>query len=217
MPFAPHQPIGLVLADPHPVMLDGLRRDLQDWPEFHIHSSVRDGESALKAIHQYRPDYIVLDLPLAKRSGLALIQELQLQAFNTVPIVFTGGHVGDVMRAIDLGVRGLVSKNKPKEILARCIQAVHSGQTWLDRELTEETMTLLLQQKKQKSQASKVLTPRELDVARMLTQGWPNKKIANKLCISEGTAKLHLHHIYQKLNCPGRMALMLYMQQNGLS
>lgn len=52
-------------------------------------------------------------------------------------------------------------------------------------------------------------------MARMVTEGWPNKKIASKLCISEGTAKLHLHHIYQKLNCPGRMALMLYMQEHG--
>lgn len=53
-------------------------------------------------------------------------------------------------------------------------------------------------------------------VARMVTEGWPNKKIASKLFISEGTAKLHLHHIYQKLNCPGRMSLQRYMQENGL-
>jgi DNA-binding NarL/FixJ family response regulator len=54
-------------------------------------------------------------------------------------------------------------------------------------------------------------------VARMVTEGWPNKKIASKLFISEGTAKLHLHHIYQKLNCPGRMSLQRYMQENGLA
>ena len=217
MTFAPCSPIGLVLADPHPVMLDGLHADLQHWPEFRIHACARDGDAALQAVHEHQPDLIVLDLPLAKRSGLALIQEIQLKQSKTVPVVFTGGQVGDVMRAIDLGIRGLVSKSKPKEVLARCIHAVHSGQSWLDRDLTEETMALLLQQQRQKTQASQVLTPRELDVARMLTQGWPNKKIASKLCISEGTAKLHLHHIYQKLNCPGRMALMLYMQQHGLS
>lgn len=217
MIVAPHQPIGLVLADPHPVMLDGLQKDLQEWPEFQIHSCAGDGDSALRAIHEHRPDYIVLDLPLAKRSGLALIQELQLQDFRTQPIVFTSAPIGDVMRVIDMGVRGLVSKNKSKHILARCIRSVHEGQAWLDRDLTEETMSLLLDQQKKKTQASQVLTPREVDVARMVTEGWPNKKIASKLCISEGTAKLHLHHIYQKLNCPGRMALMLYMQHNGLA
>ena len=60
------------------------------------------------------------------------------------------------------------------------------------------------------------LTPRELTVARMVTEGMPNKKIASQLFISEGTAKLHLHHIYQKLQCPGRMSLQRYMQDNGL-
>ncbi|MFM7002147.1 MAG: LuxR C-terminal-related transcriptional regulator [Limnohabitans sp.] len=217
MAVACDQPIGLVIADPHPVMLDGLLKDLQEWPEFQIHSCAKDGESALRAIHEHNPDYIVLDLPLAKRSGLALIQELQLQQFKTRPIVFTGSPIGDVMRAIDLGIRGLVSKNKPKHILARCIHAVHDGHAWLDRDLTEETMALLLQQQKKPLRPSHVLTPREVDVARMVTEGWPNKKIATKLSISEGTAKLHLHHIYQKLNCPGRMALMLYMQNNGMA
>lgn len=217
MAVAYEQPIALVLADPHPVMLDGLRKDLQEWPEFQIHACAKDGESALSAIHEHKPDYIVLDLPLAKRSGLALIQELQLQKFKTQPILFTGAPIGDVMRAIDLGVRGLVSKNKPKQVLARCIHALHNGQAWLDRDLTEETMALLLTQQKKKARESPVLTPREVDVARMVTEGWPNKKIATKLSISEGTAKLHLHHIYQKLNCPGRMALMLYMQNNGMA
>ena len=217
MAIAFDQPIGLVLADPHPVMLDGLQKDLQEWPEFQIHACVHDGETALRAIHEHQPDCIVLDLSLAKRSGLALIQELQLQNFKTRPIVFTASPIGDVMRALDLGVRGLVSKNKPQHTLARCIHAVHDGQAWLDLDLTEETMTLLTLQEKQKTRASHVLTRREVDVARMVTEGWPNKKIATKLSISEGTTKLHLHHIYQKLNCPGRMALMLYMQHNGLA
>ena len=75
---------------------------------------------------------------------------------------------------------------------------------------------MLMDRQRGREQVSRLLTPREVDVARMVTEGWPNKKIASKLSISEGTAKLHLHHIYQKLNCPGRMALMLYMQRQGL-
>lgn len=217
MSLEPDQTIGLVLADPHPVMLDGLLQDLKEWPQFHVHASVTDGEAALRAVQIHRPDFLVLDLPLARRSGQTLIQELQQQQLPTQPIVFTSSPIRDVVEVIDLGVRGLVSKSQPKDILARCIQTVHEGQSWLDRALTEETMTLLMAQKKSRLQQSGVLTPREIDVARMVTEGWPNKKIASKLCISEGTAKLHLHHIYQKLNCPGRMALMLYMQHNGMA
>jgi DNA-binding NarL/FixJ family response regulator len=73
-----------------------------------------------------------------------------------------------------------------------------------------------LEQQKKKPHPAALLTPREMMVARMVTEGLPNKKIASKLFISEGTAKLHLHHIYQKLQCPGRMSLQRYMQDNGL-
>jgi two-component system nitrate/nitrite response regulator NarP len=96
------------------------------------------------------------------------------------------------------------------------VHAVHAGHKWLDRDLTLKTMSVLLAQQKQKPQTPALLTPRELMVARMVTEGLPNKKIASKLFISEGTAKLHLHHIYQKLHCPGRMSLQRYMQDHGL-
>jgi DNA-binding NarL/FixJ family response regulator len=79
-----------------------------------------------------------------------------------------------------------------------------------------QSVTMLMERERTREKVTRLLTPREADVARMVTEGWPNKKIASKLSISEGTAKLHLHHIYQKLNCSGRMALMLYMHRHGL-
>jgi DNA-binding NarL/FixJ family response regulator len=141
---------------------------------------------------------------------------MQTHASSTRPVVFTGASIGEVLRVIDMGVPGLVSKDKSRQVLARCIKSVHDGGKWLDRDLTMKSMSLLLEQQKKNSQASQLLTPRELTVARMVTEGLPNKKIASKLFISEGTAKLHLHHIYQKLNCPGRMSLQRFMQEHGL-
>lgn len=208
--------IELVLADPHPVMLDGLAHDFQESPDFSVKACVGNGDDALAAVRKYQPDILVMDLSLTQRSGLSLIEEIQ-QHQLTKPVVFTGAPIGEVMRVIDLGVPGLVSKDKSKQVLARCIQTVHQGDKWLDRDLTMKTMSLLLEQQKKNAKASSLLTPREMMVARMVTEGWPNKKIASKLFISEGTAKLHLHHIYQKLNCPGRMSLQRYMQENGLA
>lgn len=208
--------IDLVLADPHPVMLDGLSNAFKDSPEFTVKACVSNGDEALEAVQKYQPEILVMDLSLTQRSGLSLIEEIKTRQLPTHPVVFTGAPIGEVMRVIDLGVPGLVSKDKSKQVLARCIKSVHKGEKWLDRDLTMKTMSLLLEQQKLKAQASSVLTPREMMVARMVTEGWPNKKIASKLFISEGTAKLHLHHIYQKLNCPGRMSLQRYMQDNGL-
>lgn len=69
MTIAPHQPIGLVLADPHPVMLDGLQKDLQEWPEFQIHSCARDGDSALKAIHEHHTHQLHVPVIFQYRSN----------------------------------------------------------------------------------------------------------------------------------------------------
>lgn len=207
--------ISLVLADPHPVMLDGLRTHLQACPDFRVCESVSHGDAAWQAVLRHRPDFLVMDLALPRRSGLDLIAAMQAQELPTRPIVFTSESVKEVMHALNLGVRGLVSKYRPQEALVQCIRQVHAGESWLDQDLTMKTVSMLMDQQKGKDHGIQILTPREVDVARMVTEGWPNKKIASKLCISEGTAKLHLHHIYQKLNCPGRMALMLYMQEHG--
>ena len=208
--------IDLVLADPYPVMLEGLTHVFENTPDFAVKASVTNGDAAVQALLEHEPHILVMDLSLSQRSGLAVLEEIHLQNLKTHPVVFTGAPIGEVMRALDLGIPGLVSKEKSKKVLMRCIKSVHQGGQWLDRDLTVKTMSLLLEQKKKNEQASHLLTPRELTVARMVTEGWPNKKIASKLFISEGTAKLHLHHIYQKLNCPGRMSLQRYMQSNGL-
>lgn len=207
--------LSLVLADPHPVMLDGLRTQLQDCPGFQVCESVNDGDAAWQALQRHCPDFLVLDLALPRRSGLELIAAMHAQGLPTQPILFTSEPVKEVLRALHLGLRGLVSKHRPHEVLVDCIRQVHAGQSCLDQDLTMKTVSMLMDMQKSQGQTIQALTPREVAVARMVTEGWPNKKIASKLCISEGTAKLHLHHIYQKLNCPGRMALMLYMQQHG--
>jgi DNA-binding NarL/FixJ family response regulator len=208
--------IDLVLADPYPVMLEGLTHVFQDSSDFSVKSCVRNGDEALQALQQFQPHILVMDLSLSQRNGLALLEEIKAQNLRTRPVVFTGAPIGEVMRALDLDVPGLVSKEKSRQILTRCIKSVYEGGKWLDRDLSVKTMSLLLEQQKKKANASQLLTPRELTVARMVTEGWPSKKIASKLFISEGTAKLHLHHIYQKLNCPGRMSLQRYMQEHGL-
>lgn len=208
--------IGLVLADPHPVMLDGLRLDLEACPDMRVLACTEDGETAWQAVQQSRPAFLVMDLALPRRSGLELIEALRQGGGMTQPILFTSGSVTEVTHAIGLGVKGVVSKRRPHSALAQCIRQVHQGQMSLDQDFLIKSVSLLVDRERQREAVSRLLTPREVDVARMVSEGWPNKKIASKLSISEGTAKLHLHHIYQKLNCPGRMALMLYMQRHGL-
>ena len=198
------------------MMLEGLAHAFQGSTDFAVKSCATNGEDALQAVQLYRPHILVMDLSLSKRTGLALLAEIKTQKWPTRPVVFTGAPIGEVLQALDLDVQGLVSKEKTKDFLALCIKFVHEGGKWLDHNLSDQTMTLLLAQKRHKVQIAPLLTPREMTVARMVTEGLPNKKIASQLAISEGTAKLHLHHIYQKLSCSGRMSLQRCMQEQGV-
>jgi DNA-binding NarL/FixJ family response regulator len=199
------------------MMLEGLAHAFQGSNDFAVKACVTNGEDALQAVQRYRPHILVMDLSLSRRTGLALLAEIKTQKWPTRPVVFTGASIGEVLLALDLDVQGLVSKDKTKDFLARCIRFVHAGGKWLDHDLSDKSMALLLAQKREKAQASQLLTPREMTVARLVTEGLPNKRIASQLAISEGTAKLHLHHIYQKLSCSGRMSLQRRMQEHGLA
>lgn len=208
--------INLVLADSQPVMLDGLSASFQNEPGMQVSSCAHDGRSALDAVKRFEPDYLVMDLALTQINGLDVIQKLNDMQLKTRPIIFTSAPIGDVMRAIDMGVRGVVSKDKPQRALLDCIKSLEDGHAWLDEDLTMKAVTHLLDQQKKNGAVAAKITSRELSVARLAMVGLSNKKIARQLSISEGTIKLHLHHVYQKLNCSGRMALAIYMQDNGL-
>lgn len=92
-------PIHLVVADPHPVMLDGLTSHLQACPDMQVCASVRDGDAAWEAVLGHRPDVLVLDLDLPRRNGLDLIAGLQHERLSTRPVVFTSEPVRVVMCA----------------------------------------------------------------------------------------------------------------------
>jgi len=117
--------INLVLADPYPMMLEGLAHAFEGSADFSVKSCVTNGEEALHALHQHRPHILVMDLSLTHRTGLALLAEIKAQKLPTRTVVFTGAPIGEVMLALDLDVQGLVSKEKSKDFLARCIQFVH--------------------------------------------------------------------------------------------
>jgi DNA-binding NarL/FixJ family response regulator len=212
--------ISLVLADPYPVTLEGLVHRLIAEKDFRILACAQDGEEALQAVRQLKPDIVVLDLHLPGKDGLTLIREMKRDGLPTQAVVFTAaereGRREIALEVVRLGVRGVVMKDMALQWLVRCIREVHAGRKWLEKGVAARTVENLLKREELRQEVSSILTPREIEVARMASKGLPNKSVAGRLAITEGTAKLHLHHVYQKLHLNGRMALMQYLQDSGL-
>jgi two-component system, NarL family, nitrate/nitrite response regulator NarL len=210
-------PIRLVLADDHPIVLDGLAQLFGSERDFDVVARAADGDEALAAVRRHRPDVLVLDLRMPRKDGLAVIRELRSEGLSPRVVVLTASREsGDVFEAINLGVEGVVLKDMATSLLVRCVREVHAGRKWIERGAASDAVDALRGRQSKQRNLEAILTPRELQVARLTAKGHPNKVVAERLSITEGTAKLHLHHVYEKLAIDGRMALVQYMQGRGL-
>lgn len=208
--------IRIVIADDHPVVLDGLARFFAAEQDLEVVASARNGDEALRAVRKFAPDVLVLDLRMPGKDGIAVLGEMRREALASKVVLLTAMENEDVLAAIRLGVHGVVMKDMALRLLVECIRIVHGGGRWIEKSAANRAVDRLLRRETGMRVMAKNLTPREVQVARMVADGLPSKHVAGRLAITEGTAKLHLHHIYSKLNLRGRVALMRYMQSHGL-
>ena len=206
-------PITLVLADDHPIVLAGLQQLLSLERDFTVLATCGDGTAALAAARHHRPDILVLDMQMPGTNGLAVLRALHPDRLPTKAVVLTASIGGDdVLEAVRLGAQGLVLKEMAPHLLVQCIRKVAAGGQWLEREAMAQTLDRLMA----RETAAALLTPRELAIVRLVAEGRRNKEIARQLAITEGTVKIHLHNVYEKLEVDSRVALTLWAQNEGL-
>jgi len=211
-------PIRIVIADDHPVVLRGLAEFFADEADLEVVAECADGESALEAVARHQPDVLVIDLDMPSVGGIDVLRHLR-EAGNSMPTVLLAGEISDedVVEAMRLGVRGVVLKTMSGALLVQCIRKVAAGSTWLEKEAVGRAMTRLLQNREPGEAGRSTLTPREIDIARMVALGLNNREVGAKLFITEGTVKTHLHTIYEKLALKGRVQLANYAKEKGLA
>jgi len=210
-------PITLVLADDHPIFLSGLEDLFRPEPDFQVLARCLEGQAALGAVRQLKPDVLILDLRMPKMDGLGVLREMQKEKLSTRVVVLTAVPDEDeVLEAIRLGVYGVVLKEMAPRLLVQCIRKVAAGEQWLEKRSVSLALEKLLKRETATRQIAKVLTPREIEIVRMVADGLRNKVIAERLYLSEGTVKVHLHHIYEKLKVDSRLQLARYARDEGL-
>ena len=210
--------IKLVIADDHPILLSGLESLLQRERDLKVLARCSDGAEALHAVARHRPDVVVLDQNMPGKNGLEVLRELHA-AKSPVRAVLLAAELpeDDLVEAMRLGVRGVVLKEMAPQFLVQCVREVHAGRRWREKRSVGQAVDTLLRREVANKELAENLTPRELEIARAVAGGLRNKEIADKLSISEGTVKVHLHTIYSKLGVDGRMALVLRLKEKALA
>jgi DNA-binding NarL/FixJ family response regulator len=210
-------PIRIVLVDDHLIVLQALEQLLAGQPDFDVIAACPNADLALTAILEHRPDVLVLDLRMPGTDGLAVLSELRRRGVSCRTILLTAAiTTQQVVDAMGLGVAGLVLKESPPDALLSCIRQVYRGETCLDPEVTARALHAIGARDAPTRDGLPALTAREVEVVRLVAQGHRNRAIADRLAITEGTVKVHLHNIYEKLGIDGRLELLVVAQHRGL-
>ncbi len=206
----PHlKPISIVLADDHPVVLQGLGGILGAQRDLAVLASCTDGLAAIAAIRDLAPDVALLDIAMPALNGLQVLAALGLdESSRTRVIILTAAATDEqVVAAIEHGARGIVLKDAAPDTLVQSVRAVMAGEQWFPRDLIAGATTRVAAQRTERASFEEKLSSRELEVARLVADGLTNKDIGHRLGLTEGTVKIYLHTIYTKLNVPNRMTL----------
>src|SRR3954470_3974917 len=151
--------------------------------------------------------------PCPSSLAWTVLEAVEADGLATRVVLLTGSASDEqIMHAVERGAWGLLLKESALDTLMECLETVSSGQRWLPEELVAPAVRRATEHREKSGQLERVLTAREYEIAGLVAQGLSNKHIARALTISEGTAKIHLNNVYQKLQIPNRTALAVLMQ-----
>jgi two-component system nitrate/nitrite response regulator NarP len=188
--------VTVLLADDHPFMRAGVEAVLRG-TRYQLVATANNGDEALAAVAQESPDICIFDVRMPKRSGVEALQAMREKG-DTRPVVLLTAELGDyaLLSAVKAGVNGIVLKDGAEDALLGALDRVAAGD---------------------KADPLASLAPRERQIASHVGRGLRNREIADALAMSEGTVKVYLHTIYQKLGIKNRteLALIAHAIENG--
>lgn len=205
--------IRILVADDHPVVRDGLVAMLGTQSDFDVVGECTNGREAVDLAEKLTPDVIFLDLEMPELDGVDALRKMRVSNPGVKVIVFTAFDTDErILAAVQAGAQGYLLKGAPRDEVFQAVRVVHGGGSLLQPVVASK----LLRQVSQPDDLTEALTPRELEVLRLMAQGLQNKEIALKLIISERTVKFHVSSILGKLGAGNRTEAVSLAAQRGL-
>ena len=194
----------VLLADDHPMIGSALELLLRG-TAYQLIGRARSGKEALTLLDRLKPDLLLLDVNMPDGSGIEVLRRLR-KAGEQRPVILLTAGLDDpqLIAADDLAPDGVVLKTSDPALLLECMDQVLGGKTWVDPEIVDRTAAA-----KQRSSSLPALTPRERELVELVRQGLRNRDIAAQLGVTEGTVKVYLHSIFDKLGVASRTELAI--------
>ena len=206
--------IRILLADDHPVVRIGVRNMLRAEGHFDVVGEASDGDEAITQTLELLPDILLLDLSMPRMPGLEAMRAIMSGSPRVKILLLTATiSTQQIIEALQIGARGIVTKDALIDQLTGAIAAVMQGDYWINGQRVVNLVGALhdLMQKAQTPERKTYgLTPRELEVVGCIVEGCSNRDIAKQFTISEETVKRHLSNIFDKTGVSTRLELALF-------
>jgi two-component system nitrate/nitrite response regulator NarL len=204
--------IRIVIADDQAMFRNGLRMLLESDPGLRVVAEASEPIAAVELVRRHQPDLLLLDLAMPNGGGLAALRDL---ARDPVPathaVVLTAAiDRAEQMIAIQLGARGVLTKDVSTEMLLKCVRCVVDGQLWLGHQTVSDLVDAIVLKPADHRPTKVTLTSRELDIVAAIVDGASNREIAEQFGLSPQTVKNHLSSVFDKLGVSNRLELALY-------
>ncbi|MEJ2246789.1 MAG: response regulator transcription factor [Acidobacteriota bacterium] len=201
--------IRILIADDHEVMRDGLAAVLESEPDITIAGQAENGRQAVEKFLDLKPDLVLMDLAMPEMDGVEAIVEIRRGSPDALIVVLTT-YDGDedVFRALESGAKGYLLKDCSTEDLLNAIRKIAAGGSHVSEHASAQLAG--------RAMAGAAVSPREVEVLRLIAAGKSNKEIAGLLFISEGTVKTHVLNIHNKLGVRDRTEAVVTAIRRGI-
>jgi DNA-binding NarL/FixJ family response regulator len=202
------QSIRVLLADDHAIVRSGVAFILNQQAGIEVVAEASDGGQAIELYRRERPDVALIDLKMPVVEGAQVVERVRREFPDAVLIILTTYDTDDDIEcALRAGAKAYLLKDVSPQDLVACVRAAHAGRTWVSPAIASKLAERVTRVQ---------LTPREMSVLKLLAAGKANREIATKLSISEGTVKIHVTHLFEKLGVTSRTEAVATAMRRGL-
>lgn len=203
----------VMIVDDHPFFIHGLERYLSATGKYQIVSALSVAE-AMAQVQRFHPKLVVMDVSMAEGGGMSMLRRVKEQSDVKTMFLTVQIDPEDTIEALRLGIDGIALKDSDPEGIVRAIDAILAGETVIDPIVTERALRHSVKNPTPTLRQDDLLTAREAEIVDLVCTGLRNKEIADRVGLSEGTIKVHLHNVYRKLGVNSRSELIV--KQGGL-
>ncbi len=214
----PEVPASILLIDDHPLLRQGIKQLIEMEDDMQVIAEASNSADGVAKAEELEPDLILLDLNMPEVNGIETLKILRAKNVSARIVIFTvSDHEDDVVGALRAGADGYLLKDmEPEDLLRQLHQAAVGRMVISDRLITLLAQALRSQKPEVARPDCDSLTPRELDILKLLADGLSNKMIGRRLDISDGTVKVHVKHLLKKLNLRSRVEAAVWAVEEGL-